>query len=36
MVLRNGNSIELEAHGGPLHLARENYERLLGVLTGLF
>ena len=36
VVLRNGNSIELEAHGGSVHLARENYERLLGVLTGLF
>jgi hypothetical protein len=36
VVLRNGNSIELEAHGAPIHLARENYEKLVGVLTGLF
>ena len=36
VILRNGNSIELEAHGGPIHLARENYEKLVGVLTGLF
>jgi hypothetical protein len=36
VILRNGNSIELEACGGPLHLARENYEKLVGVLAGLF
>jgi hypothetical protein len=36
MVLRNGNSIELEVHGGSVHLAREKYEELVDVLTGLF
>ena len=36
VVLRNGNSIELQAHGGSVHLARENYERLLELVTGLF
>lgn len=36
MVLRNGNSIELEVHGGSVHLARENYEKFVGLLTGLF
>jgi hypothetical protein len=36
VVLRNGNSIELEAHGGSMHLARENYEKLVGAFAGLF
>src|SRR5262252_11112110 len=36
VILRNGNSLELEAHGGPVHLARENYEKFVGMLTGLF
>jgi len=36
VILRNGNTVELEVHGGAVHLARENYERLVGVLTGLF
>ena len=35
VVLRNGTSVELEAHGGSVLLARENYEKLLGLLTGL-
>jgi hypothetical protein len=36
VVLRNGDSIELETVGGAAHLSRENYEKLLGVLQGLF
>ena len=36
VVLRNGTSVELEAHGGSVLLARENYEKLVGLLTGLF
>src|SRR5262245_42610235 len=35
IVLRNGNSIHLESRGGAIHLSRENYERLVGLLTGL-
>jgi hypothetical protein len=35
IVLRNGNSIQVEARGGAVHLSRENYEKLLGLLTGL-
>jgi len=35
IVLRRGNSIVLETRGGAAHLSRENYEKLLGVLTGL-
>ena len=36
VVLRNGNSIELAAHGGSVHLAREKYEELVELMTGLF
>ena len=36
VVLRNGNSIELDVHGGTVHMARENYEKLLKLMTGLF
>ncbi|HZI51629.1 MAG TPA: hypothetical protein VFE29_07380 [Terriglobia bacterium] len=36
VVLRNGNSIELDAHGGSVHLAREKYEELLELMRGLF
>jgi hypothetical protein len=36
IVLRNGNSIELEAHGEAVHLAREKYEKLVELMTGLF
>jgi hypothetical protein len=36
VVLRNGNSIELEVQGGTIHLAREKYEELLKLMTGLF
>jgi len=36
VVLRNGNSVELVAHGGPVHLAREKYEELVELMTGLF
>jgi hypothetical protein len=35
IVLRSGNSILLETRGGATHLSRENYEKLLGVLTEL-
>jgi hypothetical protein len=35
VVLRNGNSIEVEAHGGAVHLAREKYERLTETLVDL-
>jgi hypothetical protein len=35
IVLRNGNSIRLEARGGAVHLSRENYEKLVALLTGL-
>jgi hypothetical protein len=35
VVLRNGNSIRVEGHGASVHLSRENYEKLLGELTGL-
>jgi hypothetical protein len=35
IVLRGGNSILLETRGGATHLSRENYEKLLGVLTEL-
>ena len=35
VVLRGGNSILIETRGGATHLSRENYEKLLGVLTGL-
>jgi hypothetical protein len=35
VVLRNGNSIAVEAHGAPVHLSRENYEQLTELLTGL-
>ena len=36
VVLRSGNSIELVAHGGSVHLAREKYEQLVELMTGLF
>jgi hypothetical protein len=35
VVLRNGDSIEVEAKGGATHLSRENYDRLKDLLTGL-
>ena len=35
VVLRNGDSIQVEAHGGATHLSRENYERVLGVFGEL-
>ena len=35
IVLRGGTSIELETFGGATHLSRENYEKLLGVVSGL-
>lgn len=35
IVLRNGNSIRVEARGGAVHLSRENYEKLVELLTGL-
>jgi hypothetical protein len=36
VVLRNGNSMELDVHGGTVHMARENYEKLVKLMTGLF
>ena len=35
VVLRGGDSIQLEAKGGSTHLSRENYEKLKDLLTGL-
>ena len=35
VVLRNGNIITVEAHGGSLHVSRENYNRLVETLAGL-
>jgi hypothetical protein len=35
VVLRNGDSIQVEAKGGSTHLSRENYEKLRDLLTGL-
>jgi hypothetical protein len=35
VVLRNGDSIKVEAKGGSTHLSRENYEKLTELLTGL-
>jgi len=35
VVLRNGNSIKVEGHGAPVHLSRENYEKLREELIGL-
>jgi len=35
IVLRNGDSIQLETVGGAAHLSRENYEKLLELFTGL-
>ena len=35
VVLRNGDSIQVEAKGGATHLSRENYEKLKDLLTGL-
>jgi hypothetical protein len=35
VVLRGGNSIDLDARGGAVHVARENYDRLVDTLTGL-
>ena len=35
VVLRNGDSIKVEARGGATHLSRENYEKLTELLTGL-
>jgi hypothetical protein len=35
IVLRDGNSIHVEARGGAAHLSRENYEKLVELVTGL-
>ena len=35
IVLRNGESIQLEAVGGSTHLSRENYQKLLELFTRL-
>ena len=35
VVLRGGDSIQVEAKGGATHLSRENYEKLKDLLTGL-
>ena len=35
VVLRNGDSIQVEAKGGATHLSRENYEKLRELLTTL-
>lgn len=35
VVLRDGNSIRLEAHGGAIHLSRENYDKVRGVFEEL-
>ena len=35
VVLRDGNTITVEARGAALHVSRENYNRLLKDLSGL-
>lgn len=35
VVLRDGNSVRLEAHGGAVHLSRENYEKVRECFEGL-
>jgi hypothetical protein len=35
VVLRNGNSIQVEARGAATHLSRENYEKVLEKFEGL-
>ena len=35
IVLRNGDSIQFEAHGRAVHLSRENYEKVREVFEGL-
>ena len=35
VVLKNGNSIHVEARGGAAHLSRENYEKVLEKFEGL-
>jgi hypothetical protein len=35
VVLRNGDSIQVDAHGGATHLSRENYEKVLEKFEGL-
>ena len=35
VILRNGNSIKVEARGGATHLSREKYEKLLEKFEGL-
>lgn len=35
VVLKNGDSIKVEAKGGATHLSRENYEKLKELLSGL-
>jgi hypothetical protein len=35
VVLKGGDSIQVEAKGGATHLSRENYEKLKDLLTGL-
>ena len=35
VVLRNGNSIKVEARGGATHLSREKYDKLTEVITNL-
>ena len=35
VVLRDGDSVRLEAHGGATHLSRENYEKVRDCFEGL-
>ena len=35
VILRRGNSINVVARGGPVHVAREDYEKLVGALKAL-
>ena len=35
VVLRDGDSARLEAHGGAAHLSRENYEKVRDCFEGL-
>ena len=35
VILRGGNSINVEGRGGAVHVSRENYEKLVDTLKGL-
>jgi hypothetical protein len=35
VVLRGGKSVEVDARGGSVHVARENYEKLIETVVGV-